>query len=100
MRRSDGRQSSLGYSIPALIRALRQKFDSQGFPDLHPGDRLDAQVTRKLGEGKILVLLKGTQVEADTKIPLQVGQKIQVQSKVWNPRFFCAWWRMMPPGTR
>ncbi|HPX55137.1 MAG TPA: flagellar hook-length control protein FliK [Syntrophales bacterium] len=69
-----------------LIRALRQKFDSQGFPDLHPGDRLDAQVTRKLGEGKILVLLKGTQVEADTKIPLQVGQKIQVQVESLEPQ--------------
>ena len=75
-----------GIPSQLLIKALQQKFDFQSFPDLKVGDRLDAQVAQKMGEGKVLVLLKGAPVEADTTIPLQVGQKINVQVESLKPQ--------------
>jgi len=75
-----------GIPSQLLIRALQQKFDFQGFPNLKVGDRLEAQVARKLGEGKVLVFLNGAPVEADATIPLQIGQKIHVQVESLKPQ--------------
>lgn len=75
-----------GIPSQLLIRALQQKFDFQGFPNLKVGDRLEAQVARKLGEGKVLVFLNGAPVEADSTTPLQIGQKINVQVESLKPQ--------------
>ena len=75
-----------GISPQLLIKALQQKFDFQGLPNLQVGDKLEAQVAQKLGENRVLVLMKGAQVVADTTIPLPVGQKINVQVESLQPQ--------------
>jgi FtsZ-binding cell division protein ZapB len=75
-----------GISPQLLIKALQQKFEFQGFPNLQIGDKLEAQVAQKLGENKVLVMMKGARVAADTTVPLQVGQKINVQVESLQPQ--------------
>jgi hypothetical protein len=75
-----------GIAPQLLIKSLLQKFEFQGFPNLQIGDKLEAQVAQKLGENKVLVMMKGTQVAADTTVPLQVGQKINVQVESLQPQ--------------
>jgi len=74
-------------AIPLLDALLRGKRDLQNLlPNLSVGDRLQGQVTHKLGEGKVLLLLEGVQVEAETTTPLKSGQKINVQVESLKPQ--------------
>ncbi|MBN1547902.1 MAG: flagellar hook-length control protein FliK [Syntrophaceae bacterium] len=75
-----------GIPVQLLIRSIQQKLAFHNLPDLKVGDKVEATVTEKLGESRVLILLNGTQLEADTTLPLQVGQKIRVQVENLQPQ--------------
>jgi len=72
--------------IPLLDALLRGKNIQNLLPDLAVGDRLQGQVAGRMVGGKVLVLLKGVHVEAETNIPLKSGQKIAVQVESLKPQ--------------
>lgn len=75
-----------GIASQLLIKAIQQKLELQGFPEMQLGETLEAKVAQKLDGNKVVVLIKGAQITADTTIPLQVGQKINVQVESLQPQ--------------
>ena len=75
-----------GIASQLLIKAIQQKLTLQGFPEMQLGETLEAQVAQKLDGNKVVVMIKGTQVMADTTIPLQIGQKLNVQVETLKPQ--------------
>ena len=75
-----------GIASQLLIKAIQQRYESQGFPRMQPGETLEAQVAQKLDGNKVVVMIKGAQVTAEATIPLQVGQKINVQVETLQPQ--------------
>ena len=73
-------------ALPLLDALFRGKRDIQNLLSLTVGDRLQGQVTSKLGEGRVLLTLEGVQVEAETTMPLQNGQKINVRVESLTPQ--------------
>jgi len=74
-------------AIPLLGALLRGEKGIQNLlPNLTVGDRLQGEVTRKLGGGRILLLLEGVQVEAKATMSLKSGQKINVQVESLKPQ--------------
>ncbi|HPJ95708.1 MAG TPA: flagellar hook-length control protein FliK [Syntrophales bacterium] len=75
-----------GIASQLLIKAIQQRYELQGFPQMQPGESLEAQVLQKLDGNKVVVMIKGAPVTAETTIPLQVGQKINVQVETLQPQ--------------
>jgi hypothetical protein len=71
-------------AIPLLDALLRGKRIL--LPNLAVGDRLQGQVARNMGGGRILVSFEGVNLEAETTMPLKDGQKIHVQVESLKPQ--------------
>lgn len=69
--------------VTGYLKALSSPPQTAG---LQLGETVEAQVTQKLDNSKVVVMLKGAPVKADTTIPLQVGQKINVQVQSLQPQ--------------
>ncbi|MDR2861903.1 MAG: flagellar hook-length control protein FliK [Syntrophobacterales bacterium] len=82
-----------------LLEALLRGRSIQNLlPNLTVGDRLQGQIARNMGEGRVLVQFQGVQVEAETTMPLKTGQKINVQVESLKPQVMLRLLTSSPPA--